>query len=109
MVDTHVLDQLGQRQRDEHGRRVPLEKGGNGKGHGQGEEGHPAPGQRGLALGEVDEQGAAAAQVEEKDVQPLEVDHGRRYQVVEKAAGQRRGHHDQQHGLHFPAHGRVPW
>ena len=56
------------------------------------------------AFGEVDEQGAAAAQVEEKDVQPLKVIQGGRKQVVEKTAGQGRGHHDQQQGFQFPAH-----
>ena len=98
---------LNSRQRDDHGRQIPLEEGADCKGNGQGEEKPASPGKGGLPLGEIDQQGAAAAEVEKKDVEPLEIEGGRRHQMMEKATDQGRGHHDKQHGLHFPAHRRV--
>ena len=42
---------------------------------------------------EIDEQGAAAAQVKEKNVQPLKIHDLRRYNMMEKTTGHGRGHY----------------
>ena len=57
-----------------------------------------------MPLGEIEEQGAAAAQVKKKDMEAFKIVRRRRDDMVHETAGQGGSHHDQEDTLEFPAH-----
>lgn len=104
VVDPDLFDQGRQEQRNDHCRYIPLLEGAERKANGQNEKEHAPPRQIFPALGVVNQQGAAAAQIKEKNMQPLKIMKGWGGKMMEKSAGQGCGHHNQEHTLKFPTH-----
>jgi hypothetical protein len=71
-----------------------LHKCADGKKKRKNEEQHASPAQSRLIFGKINEHGAAAAEVKEEDMQSLEIENFRVYEMMEKSKGQGRCHND---------------
>jgi hypothetical protein len=93
MVNPDSFDNDRQHQGDYQRGLIPAHKGTNGKGNGEQQKGKCPFAQSWRVLGEIDEQGAAAAQIKEKNVQPFKIYHLRCNKMMKKTTGYSRGHH----------------
>ena len=100
--------ELPARQGNDQRGTVPAHKGTEGKAERKEQEGQPFGTQPPGVFSEIDQQGAAAAQVEEKNVQPFKIHPFRCDKMMEKATGHGDGHYDPEGNLEVLVHFFTP-